>query len=368
MNRKKTAIIDVVDPHQKTESALQELVELKSLIKTYGGIDVAYHIQHRSHPDKNTFIGSGKAQELMQVVKEKQIEIVILNAIVKPTQLFNLTRGLWPVNPNIEVWDRVDLILHIFEKHAQTAEAKLQIEIARMKHMGPRISGLGGTVFSRQGGGVGGRGEGQTNTERMKLHWKTQIAKKEEELDRHRANRQKQMDRRAEQGLKQVALVGYTNAGKTTLFNELTGKKKVVQNALFVTLDSTIGKLHTTAKTTLISDSIGFIQNLPPTLINTFKSTLLDAIHAALILHVIDVTDPKREMKIDVVNQILHEIGAGAIPQVFVFTKADMMPTDRWGEFEELKKRYANRTPLFISSTENINLAKLVSQIEDRLK
>ena len=367
MSLKKTAIIDVIDPHQRTENAVQELVELKSLIKTYGGIDVAYHIQHRSHPDKNTFIGSGKAQELMQVVKDKQIEVVILNAIVKPTQLFNLTRGLWPVNPNIEVWDRVDLILHIFEKHAQTAEAKLQIEIARMKHMGPRISGLGGTVFSRQGGGVGGRGEGQTNTERMKLHWKTQIAKKEEELTRHLTNRQKQLARRQEQGLKQVALVGYTNAGKTTLFNELTGKKKVVQNALFVTLDSTIGKLHNTAKPLLISDSIGFIQNLPPALIETFKSTLLDAIHASLILHVIDVTDPKREMKIDVVDQILHEIGAGNIPQVYVFTKADLMPQERWGEFAELKTRYATHTPLFISTTEDINLSQLVQQIETKI-
>jgi len=368
MSLKKTIIIDVIDPNQKTENALLELAELRSLIKTYGGIDVAYHMQHRTHPDKNTYIGSGKAQELLQIVKDKRIEIVILNAIVKPTQLFNLTKGLWEVNPNIEVWDRVDLILHIFEKHAQTAEARLQIEIARMKHMGPRISGLGGTLFSRQGGGVGGRGEGQTNTERMKLHWKTQIVKKETELARYLATRQKQLDRRHEQGLKQVALVGYTNAGKTTLFNALTGKQKTAENALFVTLDSTIGKVRGAHMPLLVSDTIGFIQNLPPALIDTFKSTLLDAVYADLILHVVDVTDPKGKMKIDVVDQIIHEIGADRIPQILVFTKADCMPEARWIEFEKLKESYRARFPLFISTTEQINLEKLVSTIEEKIK
>lgn len=156
----RSIIIDVVSPNTNVAQAERNLIELKSLIKTYGSIDVGHIIQHRTKPDKDTFIGSGKLQELIEMVANKKIDILILNDIVKPTQLFHITERLWVANPDIKVWDRVDLILHIFEKHAQTTEARLQIEIARMHHMGPRIYGLGGTYFSRQGGGIGSKGVG----------------------------------------------------------------------------------------------------------------------------------------------------------------------------------------------------------------
>jgi len=367
----RSLIVDIVDPFTNAQVAEENLNELKSLVRTYGSIDMGHIIQHRMKPDKNTFIGSGKLQEIYQIVHDEKINIVVLNAIVKPTQLFHITKILWGVNPDIEVWDRIDLILHIFEKHATTAESKLQIEIARMNHMGPRISGLGGTLFSRQSGGVGGRGQGETNTELMKRHWRTAIKTKRDELAKHADLRRTQLERRKMMGIRHVALVGYTNAGKTTLFNALTGKHKVMKDALFVTLDTTIGKVHLaspSAKEITISDTIGFIQNLPPALIETFKSTLMEAIHADVILHVADVTDEKRDMKIEVVQQILSEIGAENVPQILVFTKADLLPEERWIEFAQLKKRYEQFSPLFISSTEKINTDKLTATILERVK
>ncbi len=363
----KTAIIDVIGIHTHKEDAVRELTELKSLIRTFGGIDVVHHMQHRTQPDKRTFIGSGKTRELLESVKAKKLDIVIINAIVKPTQIFTLTKFLWQANPNIEVWDRIDLILHIFEKHATTAESKLQIEIAKMVHMGPRISGLGGTLFSRQSGGIGGRGQGETNTELMKRHWRTLIKNKKEELKKYADKRETQLARRKSLGIKHVALVGYTNAGKTTLFNALTGKQKIAQDALFVTLDSIVGKLPSNQgeKSILVSDTIGFIQNLPPSLIETFKSTLMDVVNADLILHVIDVSDPKRERNIEVVREILSEIGAVTHPQMIVFTKSDKLPEKEWGQFSTLKKQFAFLRPIFISSTESINIDKLLTVIKN---
>jgi len=365
----RSIIIDVVSPNTNVPESQRNLIELKSLIKTYGSIDVGHIIQHRTKPDKDTFIGSGKVQELIEMVSNKKIDILILNAIVKPTQLFHLTEQLWTANPDIKVWDRVDLILHIFEKHAQTTEARLQIEIAKMHHMGPRIYGLGGTYFSRQGGGIGSKGVGETNIERMKRHWRTLIKKKEDELKKQLEHRKGQVDHRKELGVRHVALVGYTNAGKTALFNVLTGRSKLSEDVLFATLSSTVGRLKGIghANNLLVSDTIGFIQNLPPTLIETFKSTLLDVIHADLILHIVDISDELRDRKINVVQEIVHEIGAGKIPQILVFTKSDLLPEERWGEFEEVKKRYSAFSTLFISSKEEINIKKLVEEISSRL-
>lgn len=361
----RSVIIDVVGTTINVREAERNLVELKSLIQTYGSIDVGHIIQHRTKPDKDTFIGSGKVQELIEMVRNKKIDIIILNAIVKPTQLFHLTEQLWAANPDIKVWDRVDLILHIFEKHAQTTEARLQIEIAKMHHMGPRIYGLGGTYFSRQGGGIGSKGVGETNIERMKRHWRTLIKKKQDELEKHLTHRKGQVDHRKEQGVKHVALVGYTNAGKTALFNVLTGREKISRDALFVTLSSTIGRLKGVDHThqLLVSDTIGFIQNLPPALIQTFKSTLLDVVHADLILHVVDISDELRNRKIQVVNEILQEIGASGIPQILVFTKSDLLPEEQWGEFQKVKEEYKDKEVLFISSSEEINIPKLTERI-----
>ncbi|MFZ6035393.1 MAG: GTPase HflX [Patescibacteria group bacterium] len=366
----RVVLVDVVDPHVHRADAEKNLDELQSLVSTYRGVDIVWIIQHRTRPDRATFIGSGKAMELAGIVAKKKVDIVVINAIVKPTVLFNLTQILWMENPDIQVWDRIDLILNIFDLHAMTREAKLQIEIARMSHMGPRIYGLGGTLFSRQGGGIGGRGIGETNIELMKRHWRDQIRHKKEELEKLSRQREIQLQRRKENNFKTVSIVGYTNAGKTSLFNLLAKKKKVVENALFVTLDSVSGKFYlpNLKKEIMISDTIGFIRDLPSSLIETFKSTLMESINADVLLHVIDVTDPRMNEKIAIVEQILEDIRVRTRKIIYVFNKVDAHEGDGKQILTEINNRYHIYNPQFISVRENFGIKKLVAEIEMSLE
>lgn len=365
----RVVLVDVIDRHTHRADAEKNLTELKSLVATYNGIDVVTIIQHRTRPDKATFIGSGKVVELIDIVKQKKIDVVVINAIANPTTLFNLTQQLWTVNPQIQVWDRIDLILNIFDKHAMTAEAKLQIEIARMRHMGPRIYGLGSTYFSRQSGGIGGRGIGETNIEIMKRHWRDQIRVKKAELDKLAQQHERQLDRRKERNVLSIAIVGYTNAGKSTLFNTLTKRNKQVKDALFVTLDSVTGRMHSGSlgKQILISDTIGFIKDLPSSLIDSFKSTLLDAVRADILLHVIDITDPDMHEKVEVVEKILFEIGAKPRKIIYVFNKIDAFDGNGEAILKEIKNKYEIFTPVFISVKTNFGLDKLKQEIENGL-
>lgn len=362
-------LVDVVGPHQFKEDAIQNLEELKSLVATYKGIDVIDILQHRIRPDKATFIGSGKAMELADIVSDKKIDIVVINAIVNPSVLFNLTQILWEKNPDIQVWDRIDLILNIFDLHAHTTEAKLQIEIARMQHMGPKIYGLGTTYFSRQGGGIGTKGIGETNIELMKRHWRDQIKKKKDELEKVSQQHLTQLKRRKDNNLVSVSIVGYTNAGKTSLFNLLAKKKKVVENALFVTLDSVTGKLYlpTIKKEVTISDTIGFIRDLPSSLIDSFKSTLMESIHADILLHVIDISDPKMNEKIEIVEQILFEIHVQSKKIIYVFNKIDAYEGDGKNILTEIHNKYSHFSPQFISVTTDYGIKKLITEIEKNL-
>ena len=363
-------LVDVIDPHLHKDEAIKNLEELRSLVATYHGIDIVDVIQHRTRPDKATFIGSGKVEELTEIVDKKKIEIVVVNAIVNPSVLFNLTQELWGINPDIQVWDRIDLILNIFDKHAHTLEAKLQIEIARMQHMGPRMYGLGGTLFSRQGGGIGTKGLGETNIELMKRHWRDQIKKKRDQLEKISRQHLLQLERRKENNIKGISIVGYTNAGKTSLFNMLTKKKKIVENALFVTLDSVTGKLYLPAlkKEVTISDTIGFIKDLPSSLINSFKSTLMESIYADVLLHVIDISDPKIYEKIEIVEEILKELRVNARRIIYVFNKIDAFRGDGKKLLSEINNKYGHYDPQFISVTTNYGINKLKEEMERSLK
>jgi len=365
----RVVLVDVVDLRCHRKDAVKNLQELKSLVSTYNGIDIVDIIQHRTHPDKATFIGSGKVRELVEIVTKKNIDIVVINAIVNPSILFNLTQKLWNDNPDIQVWDRIDLILNIFDKHAVTSEAKLQIEIARMHHMGPRIYGLGKTYFSRQAGGIGTKGQGETNIELMKRHWKTQIKKKKDELDKLVKQHLLQLERRKANNIQGVSIVGYTNAGKTSLFNLLTKKQQTVKNALFVTLDSITGRLYlpTQKKEVTVSDTIGFIKDLPSSLIDSFKSTLMESVNADLILHVIDITDQKMDQKIKIVNEILKELKIHSKKIIYVFNKIDAFTGDGEAILKKIKSSYSQYFPQFISAKTNFGIEKLKKQIEDKL-
>jgi GTPase len=325
--QKTNFLIASIIPHNLSEKeSFENIKELIFLVESYGGKVEEIVLQKREVHDKGMYLGSGKIDEITELIKEKKINVVVLNAIVVPGQIYDMVTTFQKVNPEIEVWDRVDLILKIFSKRAFTAEAKLQIELAAMRHMGPRIYGMG-LEMSRQGGGIGTRGIGETNTERMKRHWRDEIKRTKARLSKILKVREEQMKKRKEVPLKTVSLVGYTNAGKTSLFNLLTKKKKEAKDELFATLESYTGKMYMPflKQEVLISDTIGFIRDLPPELIDAFRSTLLESINADLLLHIIDFSDPDMQRKIDVVNRTLKELGAENKKILYVYNKTDLI-------------------------------------------
>ncbi len=320
----RVVLLQVLDQQYAQERAVREMGELRQLVATYGGRVVEEAVQHRPHPDPATYIGSGKVEWLKEIVAARDISVVVLNDVVNSGQLFRLEKELWEVNTKIKVWDRVDLILAIFRQHATTAEAQLQIELAQLQHTGPRFYGLGKTELSRQGGGIGTRGKGETNIEIERRVLKKRVQVIKSELLRRAKLRERRIAIRQERGVKTVALVGYTSAGKTTLFNALTNKTKKAHQGLFTTLDSALGKLDPRVfpQRILVSDTIGFIDNLPPVLIDAFHSTLLESIEADLLLHVVDMSDPHWEQKVVSVEEILHELGITQ-PPLIVGNKID---------------------------------------------
>lgn len=404
----KAILIDVIDLQTPKEEAQKRLEELECLTTTYGGIVVVKTIQKRGLPDYATYIGKGKVDEIIEIAKEKSVEILVINNLLKPKQLFELNERFRKAKLKTEAWDRIDLILKIFSKHAKSTEAKLQIDLAKIHHMGPRIFNMG-IELSQQSGAIGLRsGQGETNIELMKRHLRKQEQNILKKLEHYQLIREGHRKRRKRMYFKTAAIVGYTNAGKSLLLNSLTHKGAYVADQLFATLDTRIGKLYIqeSHREVLISDTIGFIRDLPPELIQSFKSTLAETIDADLILHVIDINDLEIYKKIEVVEVILDQLGLKDKPKIYVFNKIDLVSKDEKKEksdtekspeekigilkagpqaadllgwqkkedpakkkvnFKYLKIKYKLFTPVFVSAQEKTNLDELIEKIDKAL-
>lgn len=375
METLKAILIDCIHPGIKPEEAQYRLLEAESLIKTYGGVVLVKKIQKKTIPDYRTYIGSGKISEILEENKSLKANILIINNELKPQQTYNLGELVRP--HKLQVWDRIDLILKIFQKHAETREAKLEIELASIKHMGPRIYGMG-MQLTRQGGGIGTKGVGETNLEFMKRHLAKAEHRIQKELEACKKVRKLHRDSRKRKAFKTVGIIGYTNAGKTSLLNALTGKGAYAADKLFATLDTRIGKMYIGPSKTqessesnfqnfeiLISDTIGFIQNLPTTLIKSFQSTLEESIESDLLLHVIDINDPQMLNKIKIVNEILAQIDALHKPTLYVFNKIDLAQSDITykSRLTFLKKAFKKYNPTFLSAQST----KGIQQLKDKV-
>ncbi|MBN2307190.1 GTPase HflX [Candidatus Peregrinibacteria bacterium] len=356
-------LVDIIPPNMTPEDSLARLNELESLLVTYGGFVIVRKIQKKQVPDYKTYIGKGKVEELLEDALKLNVEFLIINNLLKPRQLYNL-EAIFEKHA-IKVWDKIDLILKIFDKHATTKEAKLQIELASLKHLGPRIFKMG-LELMRQAGGIGTRGKGETNIEIMKRHIAAREKKIKADLKKVARNQEGQRNKRQSQGFKTVAIVGYTNAGKSCLLQALTNKKVKIKDELFATLDSRIGKVYLPEinQSILVSDTIGFIRDLPPELIEAFKSTLAETIHADLLLHVIDINDFEIEWKIEVVEKILKELKCDKKKMINVFNKIDLVTPQRE---KTIRNKYKEKNPVLVSASERENLTGLKSTITEYL-
>lgn len=300
-----------------TESTLEEL---KALLETAGGTAVGMLLQARPAPDPHSFLGEGKVEELRQAVEATGANMVIFDNDLSPSQIRTLEDMT-----GATVIDRSALILDIFAQRAKTREGRLQVELAQYQYLLPRLSGMGRSL-SRQGGGIGTRGPGETRLESDRRHIRTRISRLQQELKEVRRVRGVQRQLREKNSVPVVALIGYTNAGKSTLLNALTGAGIPANNRLFDTLDTTTRRL-TVSDTldVLLSDTVGFIAKLPHNLVEAFQATLEELQYADLLLHVIDASDPDREAHMEVVEKLAAELAPQGVPIIEVYNKADLV-------------------------------------------
>ena len=355
LEKPKTLIIYQRDSSEADVSVLEEI---QLLAESAGCEIIEQFTAYRSKPDKATFVGKGKAEEIKEFVAENKIELVILNHSVSPIQERNLERFICT-----RVLDRTGLILDIFAQRARTREGKLQVELAQLQHISTRLV-RGWTHLERQKGGIGLRGPGETQLETDRRLIGQRIKNLHKRLDKVSAQRDLRRKSRKKVPIPTVSLVGYTNAGKSSLFNSLTSSDVYAEDQLFATLDTTMRRLEIEYYGPIIlSDTVGFIQDLPHSLVKAFHSTLEEVANAQLLLHVVDCAAPERETRIDEVNAVLKEINADKIPTITVFNKLDL--TDK--SAKRLMQADGENERIWVSAHTKEGLDLLLSAIQEQL-
>ncbi|WP_422007511.1 GTPase HflX [Roseivirga pacifica] len=367
-------MVALINKEQPEEKVVEYLDELAFLAKTLGLDVVKSFTQRLDKPDVRSFVGSGKLEEIQTYIKAEDIKVIIFDDDLSPSQLRNLERDL-----KVKIYDRSLLILDIFLERAQTAQAKTQVELARSSYLLPRLTRMW-THLERQRGGTGtrgGAGEKEIETDRRMIRNQITVLKKKLE----KIEKQNEVQRKSRQSVVRVALVGYTNVGKSTLMRLLTKADVLAEDKLFATVDATVRKVVLDRIPFLLSDTVGFIRKLPTHLIESFKSTLAEVLEADVLLHVIDVSHPYFQDQMETVNQTLIEIGATNKPTILVFNKIDQFkhldeelleemdnppPT-----IDDLKRTYMNKAEndaVFISATEKQNMDEFREVLMEKVK
>jgi len=353
----RAALVGLVTGSMRRIDAEQSLEELAGLADAAGAVVVLRMLQERPKPDAATFIGSGKVTSLAAACAEADVDVVIFDNELTPAQLRQLEERL-----ERKVIDRTQLILDIFARRARTREGKWQVELAQLKYLLPRLVGSA-TALSRLGGGIGTRGPGETKLESDRRRIRVRIQSIQREIDQERQRRGQLRERRQKHSVPTVALVGYTNAGKTTLFNRLTNEKAVASDALFVTLDPMVRQVRLPdRRELLVSDTVGFIDRLPHALVAAFRATLEEVAEADLALHVIDASSEERERHKAAVRRVLEEVGAAEVPMIEVYNKIDCISSD-----EARRLQAADPSAALISARAGTGIDDLLQMVASRL-
>ncbi|MBQ8303009.1 MAG: GTPase HflX [Clostridia bacterium] len=349
-------IVSIAERGSDVPECERSLDELTRLLDTAGGDVFARVLQVKESFDPRTCIGSGKVKEISELCRDNAIELVIFDFELSPAQIRNLEND---IGEGVRVIDRSMLILDIFALHATSGEGKLQVELAQLRYSAPRLMGRG-VEMSRLGGGIGTRGPGETKLESDRRHMKEKVIALEKRLAEMEHNRAVMRAQRDRSGLPKVALVGYTNAGKSTLLNSLTGADVLSEDKLFATLDPTTRKLELPCgETILLTDTVGFIRKLPHHLVKAFKSTLDEVSYADILLIVSDITDSEVAEHIEVTKQVIEELGASDKPIIYVYNKADLL--------DELIDNTDGDNTVVLSGVTGEGIDRLLSLIEEAI-